>query len=82
MPTRTTLTLDDDVAAALQGEARRTGRPLRAVVNAAIRSGLERKDDGGGTPFRVKPHDMGLREAIELDDISGLLERIEGPEHR
>lgn len=37
---RTNLTLDDDLAALLSREAERTGRPLRAVVNDAIRRGL------------------------------------------
>jgi hypothetical protein len=36
----TTLTLDDDVAAKLKAEARRTGRPLREIVNATLRRGL------------------------------------------
>jgi len=30
---RTTLTLDDDIAARLQAEARKTGRPFKIVLN-------------------------------------------------
>ena len=37
---RTTLTLDEDVAAKLRAEARRSGRSFRDVVNDAIRRGL------------------------------------------
>jgi predicted transcriptional regulator len=38
---RTTLTLDDDVAAKLKTEAQRAGRPFREIVNEALRRGLE-----------------------------------------
>lgn len=82
MPTRTTLTLDDDVAAGIEREVRRSGRPLRAVVNEAIRAGLERREELPREPFRVEALDLGLREGLELDDVAGLLERIEGAEHR
>ncbi len=37
---RTTLTLDDDVAAKLKAESRRAGRPFKEIVNEALRSGL------------------------------------------
>jgi hypothetical protein len=78
---RTTLTLDDDVASSLQEEARRRGRPFRQVVNDAIRAGLD-PSARQGRRLRVRPRDLGLRDGIELDDITGLLEAVEGPEHR
>jgi Arc/MetJ family transcription regulator len=34
---RTTLTLDDDVAAKLKAEARLAGRPFREIVNEMLR---------------------------------------------
>lgn len=82
MSQRTTLTLEDDVAARLRQEARRSGRPLKTVVNDAIRAGLDSDASGDRPPFRVDARPLGLRAGIDLDDISGLLERIEGPEHR
>lgn len=82
MPVRTTLTLDDDVAAGIQREARESGRPVRAIVNDAIRTGLERRARRPSEPFRVAAADLGLRDGIELDDIAGLLERIEGSTRR
>ena len=82
MTTRTTLTLDDDVASAIGREVRRSGRPVKAVVNEALRAGLERREKAPRERFRVEPFDLGLREGVELDDVSGLLERTEGPEHR
>lgn len=82
MSQRTTLTLEDDVMARLREASRRTGRPLKAVVNDAIRAGLSAKTAGRRRPFRVEAQAMGLRPGVDLDDISGLLERLEGPEHR
>ena len=82
MSQRTTLTLEDDVAARLRDAARRSGRPLKAVVNDAIRAGLDLGASASRPPFRVEARSMGLRPGIDLDDISGLLERLEGPEHR
>lgn len=80
---RTTLTLDEDVAAKLKAEARKTGRPFKETLNAYLRAGLSlRKVAKPAEVFRVHPHDMGLRPGISLDKINTLLDEIEGPEHR
>lgn len=81
---RTTLTLDDDIAARLQVESRKTGRPFRAIVNEYLRAGLaQRRAASKAAPFRVEPVSMGaLRIGRSYDDIGGMLEDIEGPEHR
>lgn len=81
---RTTLTLDDDVAAKLRAEARRSGRSFRDVVNDVIRCGLmSRPPARPGGPFQVTTRDLGnLRPGLDLDNIADLLERVEGPAHR
>jgi hypothetical protein len=81
---RTTLTLDDDVAAKLRAEARRSGRPFREVVNDAIRRGLmSRREMRRSGPFKVTARDLGnLRPGYSLDNIGELIERVEGPLHR
>jgi hypothetical protein len=81
---RTTLTLDDDVAAKLKQRARRSGRPFRVVVNEALRHGLAASTPSdAGAPFRAEVHDLGpTRPGMRLDDIAGLLEQVEGPLHR
>lgn len=80
---RTTLTLDEDVAVKLHSEARKTGRPFKETVNACLRAGLSlKKAAKATTPFRVHPFDMGLRDGVNIDKISSLLDEIEGPEHR
>jgi hypothetical protein len=80
---RTTLTLDDDVAAKLKAESLKTGRPFRDTVNACLRAGLSvRKQSGAAPAFRVKARDMGMRPGIDIDKVSTLLDELEGSEHR
>lgn len=81
---RTTLTLDEDVAAKLRAEAGRSGRSFREVVNDAIRRGLaSRKQTRQAGPFTITARDLGrLRPGLDLDNIAGLLERVDGPLHR
>ena len=80
---RTTLTLDEDVAAKLQSETRRSGRSFREVVNDTLRRGLAQRPAAPAPPFHVVARDLGdLLPGLSLDNISELLERIEGPTHR
>ena len=81
---RTTLTLDDDVAAKLKAEARRTGKSFKATVNELLRLALNRKPEAGTRePFRVEARDLGeLQPGLSLNSIAALLEQVEGSHHR
>ena len=81
---RTTLTLDEDVAAKLTSLARRSGRAFRHVVNDTLHHGLARPPASPGRePFKVKTRDLGrLRPGLSLNNIGELLEQVEGPLHR
>jgi len=82
---RTTLTLDEDVAERLKAEARRSGKPFRAVVNECLRVALLGRPRGRPKepPFVVHARDLGaLRPGLNLDNIGDLLEAAEGPLHR
>jgi plasmid stability protein len=81
---RTTLTLDDDVAAKLKSAARRSGRSFRDIVNDTLRRGLAtRRPATPPPPFRVVTRDLGeLRPGLSLDSVADLLEHVEGPLHR
>ncbi len=81
MSKRTTLTLDDDVAERLSGEARRTGQTFRAVVNSSLRRGLDATPEVP-QPFRVRSAPMGRRPEFDLDSIEELLDRLDGPLRR
>jgi len=81
---RTTLTIEDDVAARLRAEARRTGRPFKTLVNEALRAGLaQKRRSRPKQQFMVESHNFGgLHPGLSLDNIGELLERIEGPDYR
>ena len=80
---RTTLTLEDDVAAKLKAEVRKSGKPFKQIVNATLREGLARRAVKGKiSPFKVKARRMGLRPGLDYDNIGLLLEQIEGPFHK
>lgn len=80
---RTTLTLDDDVAAKLKALTRRSGRAFKDVVNDTLRRGLLPAPAAARAPFRVHTRSLGgLRPGLDLDNIGDLLERVEGPQHR
>jgi plasmid stability protein len=82
MSERTTLTLEDDVAARLRQEAQRQGRSLKAVANDALRVGLRAPESKEAPAFRMQTRDMGLRPGVDLDDIQGLLDRLDGTTSR
>ena len=77
---RTTLTLDDDVAALLSKEVRKSGDPFKQVVNRYLRLGLMASKQPPRKPFVVKPINLGLPH--DFDKIEDLLDYLEGPEHR
>ena len=81
---RTTLTLDDDVAAKLRAEARRVGRPFREVVDEVLRRGLvARSTQAARAPFKIEPRDLGsVRPGLSLDNVADLIEHVEGALHR
>jgi len=81
---RTTLTLDDDVAAKLRAEARRTGLSFKQTVNDALRRSLSAsRTRPAEEPFRVKTRDLGdLRPGVSLDNVWELVEQAEGTRHR
>jgi len=81
---RTTLSLDDDVAAKLQAEVRRSGRTFKAAVNELLRLALNSRSQKSPAPtFTVRARDLGdLRPGLSLDNIGELLERAEGPGHQ
>ncbi len=81
---RTTLTLDEDVAAKLKSLARRTGRAFRDVVNETLRRGLaDARQPQVRRGFKVEARDLGRRRpGLSLDNVAELLDQVEGPMHR
>jgi plasmid stability protein len=82
VPKRTTLTLDDDVVTRLRAEAARTGKPFKTVVNDALRAGLDNRSARTRRAFKVTARDLGVRPELDLDDVEGLLDQVEGLDRR
>lgn len=81
---RTTVTLDQDVAAKLKVEARRSGKSFKETINEAVRRGLvspvQRK---ARVRFKVSARSLGeLRAGLDLNNVSELIERVEGADNR
>ncbi len=79
---RTTLTLDDDVAAKLKAEIRRSGNSFKLVVNDVLRRGLNAPSLEPLPPFRVRPKALGLKPGYSYDNVWELIEQIEGPNYK
>ena len=75
---RTTLSLDDDVAAAVRRlrEERHIG--LSEAVNELIRAGLTAPAQR--TTFRQRTANLGVR--IDVSSVADALEHLDGPEAR
>lgn len=80
---RTTLSIDDDVMERAKAVASGLRKPFKAVVNEALRIGLEHVEKPvQSRHYRTKPHAMGLRSGRNLDNIQELLAQIEGEDSR
>lgn len=75
---RTTVSLDDDVAAALERLRREQGLGLSEAVNQLIRNGLSQT--GRRPRVRLEADDLGLR--IDVSNVAEALELSEGPPWR
>ncbi|HEY7693128.1 MAG TPA: ribbon-helix-helix protein, CopG family [Gaiellaceae bacterium] len=75
---RTTVTLDDDVAAAIRELRRTRSLGLSEAVNELIRNGLRRRP--ARTPFKQRSYPMGLQ--IDVTDVADALEIAEGSHNR
>jgi hypothetical protein len=80
---RTTVTLDDDVAARVKRESQSRGASFRDTLNDLLRAALL---DAGNKPRRrtlsIKPSHMGHKPGLNYDSIESLLEYGEGEGHR
>jgi hypothetical protein len=77
---RTTLSLDDDVAALLEQVRGATGAGLKEVVNTALREGLLGmvEPPASRVPFRTEAVSLGRCYLPSLDDVADVLASAEG----
>lgn len=74
---RTTLTLDDDVAAVLKERAAEQGVSFKSLVNRVIRRGLGPVECPAGPPPKTIPHHFGFRPGIDLDKLNQFADQLE-----
>ncbi|MGE0104952.1 MAG: ribbon-helix-helix domain-containing protein [Blastocatellales bacterium] len=81
---RTTLTLDEDVAARLAEMQKKTGISFKEIVNQTLRLGLERRHESHKkiTGFKVRARPLGQIPGLQYSNIGELLEQLEGPRHK
>jgi hypothetical protein len=75
---RTTITLADDVAAAVEKLRRERGVGISEAVNELVRDGLTA--DRSGRPFRQKAHDLGS--GVDVSNVAEAIETLDGPSAR
>jgi hypothetical protein len=76
---RTTITLDQDVAAKLRQVARERGVSFKSALNDAVRSGLS-GEPRSARRYRMPVRSMGLRRGIDLDKALRLAGDLEDAE--
>ncbi len=75
---RTTLTLDDDVAALLRQQAATRGVSFKELVNQALRAGIAREMTPRDVEVpRTIPHSFGFRQGVDLDKLNQLADELE-----
>lgn len=81
---RTTLTIDDDVAAELERQRRVRDASLKELINEALRRGLQEMTTSPKKrkPFRTRSIDAGRLLVASIDNIGELLAEIEGEWYR
>ncbi len=77
---RTTLTIDDDLAAILERLRRDRNANLKDIVNEALRRGLHNMEavSKPRKPFRTKSVDAGAPLIRNIDNVAEVIAIIEG----
>ncbi len=76
---RTTLTIDDTLAARLKQQAFESGKPFKQVVNDVLRAGLESSATAASARlYQLEPASLGApRPGFELDKALQLAAELE-----
>lgn len=70
---RTTVTLDDDVAALVESERARTGESFKSAINRLLRRAVRQAEPHDAPPLPVLPG----RPVLDVSDVSALLATLD-----
>lgn len=81
---RTTVTLDDDLAALLEKKRARDGQSFKDALNETLRMGLAAVEERPAQTekFEIKPLSLGRARLANMDNIAEVLEFAEGPDYK
>jgi hypothetical protein len=82
MQMRTTISLDDDVQAAVDQLRRAEGIGMSEAVNRLARGGLVRADRGRSKPTRFVQQTARLGVRLDVTSIADAIEQLDGPTAR
>jgi len=75
---RTTLTIEDQLAQDLKRTAQATGKPLKQVVNEALRAGLRSIESPPARPYRLEAAALGQpRAGVDLAKALRIADALE-----
>jgi hypothetical protein len=77
---RTTLNLDDDVAAQLAAESRKRGESLSRTANEYLRAGLRSSRESASRPPYVPPVFDSGRPLLDVTDVAAALDALDRAE--
>ena len=76
---RTTLTIDDNLAAELKLTAHKDGKTFKQVVNEVLRAGLQKLENPQPSNFKLQPTSLGklLLSGVDLNKSLHLADELE-----
>ncbi len=77
---RTTLTIDPEIAERIKQEVALGKKPLKAVVNDALRKGLGLEPSKRTKPYRIKVHSSAFVGGVDPGRLNQLVDELEAHE--
>ena len=72
------MTLDPDVARLIEAAAHRQRRPVKQIVNEALRRGLAPQAESRARKrWRVRPHRTAVRPGIDITSLNRVADELE-----
>jgi hypothetical protein len=79
---RTTLTIDEDLAAQIEALRRREGQSLKNIVNSLLREGLRSRQRPEAKTYRSPTRALRMRPGYDPTKLNQLVDELEADRHR